>query len=49
LILYFHFRRGGLNQQYKKLYIRRYVLYTLLMFVCQLTTILNFADLTGLL
>ena len=49
LILFFHFRRGGLNQQYKKLYIRRYVLYTFLMFVCQLTTILNFANLTGLL
>ena len=37
LTLIFHFRKGGLNQQYKKLYIRRYVLFILLMFICQLT------------
>jgi len=34
MLVMFHFRKAGLNQQYRKLHIRRYVLYCSLMVCC---------------
>lgn len=47
IMLTWHFKKDGLNQQYKKLYIRRYVLFVSLMLVCNITSIIDFANLTG--
>ena len=47
IMLTWHFKKDGLNQQYKKLYIRRYVLFVSLMFVCQMTSTIDFAHFTG--
>ena len=42
-----HLRQSGLNHQYRKLIIRRYVLYVSLMFVCHLTAIFDYMNITG--
>lgn len=37
IFVYFHFQKGGLNNQYRKVYLHRYVLYAILFSLCAFT------------
>lgn len=41
IFISFHLRQGGLNQQYRKLTIRRYILYLIWMMINQMTQIID--------
>jgi hypothetical protein len=43
----FHYLKGGLNQQYRRLHMRRYVIYACLFVVCGCTQILDYLVQTG--
>ena len=43
----FHLRKGGLNQQYRKLTIRRYIFYLIWMMINQLTQVIDVLVITN--
>jgi hypothetical protein len=46
IFVMFHFRKGGLNQQYRRLHLKRYVFYAMLFSICNTTQIADYATVT---
>ena len=47
LFVRFHFNKGGLNEQFRKLHFRRYAAYCILFMFCMSTQCLDFATVQG--
>lgn len=46
IFVMFHFRKGGLNQQYRRLHMKRYVFYAMLFSICNFTQMVDYATVT---
>ena len=47
LFVIFHYKNGGLNNQFRKLHTKRYVLYNVIFICCAISQSLDFANKTG--